>query len=120
VNHKEAAPYTSNKNRLADVIAAIQVMGTSKFYKLDFLGWADRIVGDESKGEYWRKIFEEHPEFFRLDSKRERASLVWRRNYQKLYDVDKEGKISREAYIALSPEQKKRVSRTPLTNSDPN
>ena len=115
---KDFAPYISNKNRLADVIAAIQVMGTYKFYKLDFSGWADRIVGDESKGEYWRNIFEEHPEFFRLDSKRERASLVWRRNYQKLYDVDKEEKISREAYIALSPEQKKRVSRTPLTNSD--
>lgn len=76
-------PYTENTNRLADVIAAIQVMGTYKFYKLDFSGWADRIAGDETKGSYWKNIFEEHPEFFRLDSGRKRASLVWRRTYQK-------------------------------------
>lgn len=111
-------PYTENSNRLADVIAAIQVMGTYKFYKLDFSGWADRIAGDETKGSYWKSIFEEHPEFFRLDSGRKRASLVWRRNYQKLYDVDREDKISREDYKLLTATQKKRISRNPLTNSD--
>jgi len=111
-------PYTTNPNRLADVIAAIQVMGTYKFYKLEFSGWADRIAGDDENGDYWKKIFEEHPEFFRLDRGRKRASLVWRRNYQKLYDVDKEMKISRDEFKALTPEQKQRVSRNPLTNSD--
>jgi hypothetical protein len=62
------SPYLSDLNRLADVIAAIQVMGTYKFYKLDFKGWADRISGQSSNADYWRIIFEEHPEFFRLDS----------------------------------------------------
>ena len=109
-----ATPYTDNPGRLADVIAAIQVMGTYKFYKLDFTGWSDRISGDESKGDYWRTIFDQHPEFFRLDSRRQRASLVWRRNYQKLYDVDKEEKITREEYKALTPAQKERISRIPL------
>ena len=113
-----ATPYTDNPGRLADVIAAIQVMGTYKFYKLDFTGWSDRISGDESKGDYWRTIFDQHPEFFRLDSRRQRASLVWRRNYQKLYDVDKEEKITREEYKALTPAQKERMSRIPLSNSD--
>jgi hypothetical protein len=111
-------PYTENNNRLADVIAAIQVMGTYKFYKLDFSGWADRIEGKEDRGSYWKSIFEQHPEFFRLDSRQERASLVWRRNYQKLYDVDEETKISRAAYKCLTDDQKTRISRTPLTNSD--
>ncbi len=111
-------PYTNNNNRLADVIAAIQVMGTYKFYKLDFAGWADRIEGNESNGGYWKTIFEQHPEFFRLDSGRNKASLVWRRNYQKLYDVDKEEKITREHYKTLNTKQKDRVSRNPLTNSD--
>lgn len=111
-------PYTSNPNRLADVIAAIQVMGTYKFYKLDFSGWADRIAGDVENGSYWKTIFEEHPEFFRLDSGRNKASLVWRRNYQKLYDVDKEIKITREEFNALPSDQKQRISRNPLTNSD--
>ncbi|UFS61422.1 hypothetical protein LOH54_07075 [Sulfurimonas sp. HSL-3221] len=111
-------PYTKNSGRLADVIAAIQVMGTYKFYKLDFATWSDRISGDKSKGEYWKHIFEQHPEFFRLDNGRGKASLVWRRNYQKLYDVDKEEKITREDYNALTPDQKERISRIPLTNSD--
>lgn len=111
-------PYIDNKNRLADVIAAIQVMGTYKFYKLEFSGWADRISGDESQGEYWKRIFEQHPEFFRLDQTRTKASLVWRRNYQKLYDIDKEEKISREEFRGLCSEKKARISRNPLSNSD--
>jgi hypothetical protein len=111
-------PYTQNDNRLADVIAAIQVMGSYKFYKLDFSEWADRIEGKVENGEYWKLIFQQHPEFFRLDRKEERASLVWRRNYQKLYNVDQEEKITREAYRALTDELKQRISRTPLTNED--
>jgi len=118
MNKSHKTPYTENDNRLADVIAAIQVMGTYKFYKLLFADWADRIEGRSERSDYWKAIFEQHPEFFRLDSKRERASLVWRRNYQKLYDVDREEKISREAYKKLSDNQKQRISRTPLTNSD--
>lgn len=111
-------PYTENDKRLSDVIAAIQVMATYKFYKLDFSGWADRIEGKTEKASHWKEVYQQHPEFFRLDSKQERASLVWRRNYQKLYDVDKEEKISREDYLQLNDEQKKRISRTPLSNSD--
>jgi hypothetical protein len=32
------SPYLPNSGRLADVIAAIQAMGTYKFYKLTFAG----------------------------------------------------------------------------------
>lgn len=110
--------YTGNPNRLADVIAAIQVMGTYKYYNLEFSEWAHRICGDREQGGYWKNIFEQHPEFFRLNKQRERASLVWRRNYQKLYDVDAEEKIRKEEYRSLTKEQKKRISRNPLTNSD--
>lgn len=111
-------PYTENDNRLADVIAAIQVMATYKFYKRDFSRWAERIEGKDERGIYWKNIFEQHPEFFRLDSNQEKASLVWRRNYQKLYDVDEEEKISRDTYKGLTATEKERISRTPLTNSD--
>jgi len=115
---KTSNPYTDHRNRLADVIAAIQVMGIYKFYKLDFSSWADRIEADKTKGKYWKNIFEQHPEFFRIDTQRKRASLVWRRNYQKLYDVDKDAIISKHAYKSLSEEQKQRISRSPLTNAD--
>ena len=77
------SPYLKDDHRLADVIAAIQAMGTYKYYKLDFAGWSSRISGDETQDNLWRKVFEEHPEFFRLDSDREKASLVWRRQHQK-------------------------------------
>ena len=78
---EKQSPYLANADRLADVIAAIQVMGAYRFYKLNFKGWADRISADETKADYWRNIFMEHPEFFRLDTKKEKASLVWRRQY---------------------------------------
>ncbi|KAB7732002.1 N-carbamoyl-L-amino acid amidohydrolase [Rudanella paleaurantiibacter] len=111
-------PYLIN-NRLADVIAAIQVMGTYKFYKLPFDKWADRISGTTDSGIYWKEVFEEHPEFFRLDGNREKASLVWRRQYPKRYHVDQEKKLSQSEYEKLSEKDKQeRISRVPLTSED--
>jgi len=114
----EVSPYLAANDRLADVIAAIQAMGTYKFYKLDFSMWADRISGDESQADHWKAVFEQHPEFFRLDAQREKASLVWRRQHQKRFDVDKEAKITRDEYKSLSKEEQKRVSRMPLHSDE--
>ena len=82
------SPYLKTDHRLADVIAALQAVATYKFYKLDFAQWADRITGDQRLGEYWKAVFVEHPEFFRLDSKKEKASLIIRRQHPKRYHVD--------------------------------
>jgi hypothetical protein len=112
------SPYLRDPNRLADVIAAIQAMATYKFYKLSFAGWADRLSADATQSERWKAIFLEHPEFFRLDSPREKASLVWRRQFPKRFDVDLGSEISGIEYDQLSSEQKFRVSRNPLTSSD--
>ncbi|HET9680047.1 MAG TPA: N-carbamoyl-L-amino acid amidohydrolase [Gammaproteobacteria bacterium] len=114
----KSSPYLQDNQRLADVIAAIQVMGTYKYYKLDFAAWSDRINGDAGQAEYWKHVFEQHPEFFRLDSRRERASLVWRRQHQKLFNVDTEEKITRREYKQLSDGEKQRISRTPLTSNE--
>lgn len=111
---KKASPYLATPERLADVIAAIQTLGTYKFYKLDFASWADRISGDSSQGEYWKDVFEQHPEFFRLDSEREKASLVSRRQHQKRYSVDRLEVISKDEFNSLNEDEKKRISRTPL------
>lgn len=112
------SPYLRDPNRLGDVIAAIQAMSTYKFYKLPFAGWADRMSADESLAEKWKQIFLEHPEFFRLDSAKEKASLVWRRQFPKRYDVDAERVLTSAEYNALTAEQKSRVSRVPLSSSD--
>ena len=105
--------------RLADVIAAIQAMGTYKFYKLDIRGWAKRISGNESDCDYWYNVIEQHPEFFRLNTTKDKASLVLRRNYQRTFHVDKNIELTREECNALSEEElNERVSRVPLSNSD--
>ena len=115
---KKESPYLASPDRLGDVISAIQAMGTYKFYKLTFDKWADRIVGDSSRGEYWKQIFEQHPEFFRLDGPREHVSLVWRRQYPKRFNVDTEQKLSREEFYLLTDEAKRRISRNPLSPAD--
>jgi hypothetical protein len=113
------SPYLSNSNRLGDVIAAIQAMATYKYYKLSFDKWADRISADESQAEKWKGIFLEHPEFFRLDSAKEKASLVWRRQFPKRFNVDTFTVLTNEEYDLLSDEFKRdRVSRVPLSSAD--
>lgn len=119
MNRNSLSPYLSNETRLADVIAAIQAMGTYKFYKLDFSGWAKRISGDPENHDYWKTVITDHPEFFRLDDTKKFASLVWRRNYQRTYHVDRDEQLSQEACNALSAEERRtRISRVPLSSSD--
>jgi hypothetical protein len=115
---QSSSPYLKDPNRLGDVIAAIQVMATYKFYKLPFDTWADRISANSSRGEYWKKIFEEHPEFFRLDGEQQKASLVWRRQYPKRFHVDQERVLTREECEGLAVTDKERVSRVRLTSGD--
>lgn len=112
------SPYLTHDGRLADVIAAIQAMGTYKYYKLDFGTWSDRICGDHTRGAHWQTVFTEHPEFFRLDSGRQKASLVLRRQRQKLYNVDEQREWSRADYLRLTEEQKLRFSRSPLSAAE--
>ncbi|MEK1911201.1 hypothetical protein [Pseudomonas chlororaphis] len=113
------SPYLKDSSRLGDVIAAIQVMSVYKFYKLSFEEWADRISADKNDSEKWKTIFIEHPEFFRLDGAREKASLVWRRQFPRRYDVDAERVLSLEDYQKLDASKKStRVSRLPLPSSD--
>lgn len=115
---KSQSPYLYGDNRLGDVIAAIQVMGSYDFYKLDFEGWAARISGDKTKAEHWKRVFVEHPEFFRLDTAGLKASLAWRRSYRRRYSVDQQRELSHDEYRALSGDDRTRISRSPLSSSD--
>lgn len=116
---KPESPYIASPNRLADVIAAIQVMAVYEFHMRSFEKWAVSITGDESKADYWKKILEEHPEFFRLDTTRTLASLVWRRQYPKRYHVDRQQLLSEQEIMALPGGEKNgRLSRPPLAPAD--
>lgn len=116
MSSKQLSPYLSANNRLADVIAAIQAMATYRVYKLTFARWAKRIVGDPAKADHWRTVFVEHPEFFRLDTKRERASLVWRRQHRRRFDIVTGATLSHEEYAARR--DRSTLSRTPLGASE--
>ncbi|MBD1571544.1 N-carbamoyl-L-amino acid amidohydrolase [Aliivibrio sp. S10_S31] len=112
------SPYLKDHQRLGNVISAIQVMGKCGFYKLDCADWAKRITGNENNADEWRVIFKEHPEFFRFGDGEVKAALVWRRSYRKRYNVKEERNLSFSEYSALSEEQKKDISRTPLTGDE--
>lgn len=106
-------PYL-REDRLADVISAITALGTYKFYKMDFAGWADRISGSSDGAARWKMIFQSHPEFFRIASTGDKASLVWRRQKSKTFNVDDLSEILPKKIKDLLPEQAQRYSRTPL------
>ncbi|MBO1537857.1 hypothetical protein [Pseudomonas sp. OA65] len=115
---KTKTPYLYDNNRLGDVIAAIQVMGSYGYYKLDFENWAIRISGDKSKAEHWRKVCVEHPEFFRLDTAGVKASLAWRRSYRRRYSVVEQRELSPDEYSDLSSIELSQISRAPLNSTD--
>ena len=79
-------PYLKRR-RLPEVIAAITAMGVYAFYKQTPAEWADRIGGTKAPADHWRKVFSEHPEFFRRASSADDFSLVWRRQLPRNFDV---------------------------------
>lgn len=111
--------YIKTDTRLADVVSAIQAMGSYKFYKRSFAGWSQAICGDENQKEYWETIILEHPEFFRLNTEKDKASLVWRRNYPRNYHVDRNKVLTDIELNELSEaDHNSRVSRMPLSSDD--
>ena len=112
------SPYLKGATRLADVLTAIQVLATYKFYKLSAESWSDRIRTRPLSADRWSDVFREHPEFFRFFASEkkgeERVSLAWRRAYPKRFHVDTEETLTRDDYQKLTKDEKKRVSRRPL------
>lgn len=106
------SPYLKEQ-RLGDVIAAITVLGTYKFYKLNVGRWSDRISGTALNEQHWQTVFDEHPEFFRFASDRQKVSLVWRRQFPRNFNVDEEPEEFPDHEIDGLTES--RTSRRPLT-----
>ncbi len=125
----KSSPYLSHPKRLADVIAAIQFLGIYKFHKLEIEKWGKRIGSDPVSAPNWQEVFREHPEFFRMvreddppipeavGSSERKVSLVWRRAYQKRFDVDAEELITRAEYRSRDKQARSRVSRAPLEDA---
>lgn len=99
--------------RLADVIAALQIMGTYPWAKRKVDSWAKKL-GKHKSGSNWKEVFEEHPEFFSVDG--EWASLRWRFGYERTYDVVERKELTEQEIKALGEDEKDRISRKPLTS----
>ena len=111
-------PYLGGTDRLSDVLAAIQFLGTYRFYKVGFGYWKDRIKSKPKSAESWEQLFREHPEFFRVSDKEENVCLILRRARSKSFNVDTEETISRDERKALTDEARERISRAPLSTTD--
>lgn len=105
--------YLKKGNRLADVVAALQVMGTYKFASREIQAWEKSIGRSPSSASSWLEIFSDHPEFFRIKDKW--VSLVWRRASEKTYDTRSGKEITPEEVAALPKNENLRISRAPLS-----
>ena len=112
------SPYTRTPTRLGDVIAAIQALGTYRYYKRTFEGWATRISGDKTQAAHWEGVLRDHPEFFRVSSDGKHASLVWRRQYPRRWHVDTGRRLTQDEIARLEPKELERLSRDPLSAAE--
>ena len=110
------SPYLKD-NRLADVLAALQVMALSSEYRMSCKGWAYKISGDEGRSDYWRTIFDEHQEFFRRSTAEDNYALIWRRASPRRYNVETHEFITDVEFDALPTKEKLKIIRPPVPES---
>lgn len=111
---EKQSPYLKRGNRLADVVAALQVMGTYKFASRELQAWEKSIGRPPSSASGWLEVFSDHPEFFRIKDKW--VSLVWRRASEKAYDTRSGKELSPEELEAVPDGERSKISRAPLSS----
>lgn len=113
-------PYLENDNRLADILAAIQVLGTYEFAARELTSWTKRLGRKPSSAESWENIFNDHPKFFTLDDTN-KIALVWRRSFKRDYDTVTKKVVPDDMRVELRMVEESsgvnRLSRQPLNQS---
>ena len=112
----ENSPYVEHPKRLADVMSALQLMGTYKLGSRPIESWEKSIGRGPLSADSWKEVFEQHPEFFRLKSGY--SSLVWRRARMKNYHLEQGKDLSKDEIKKLTEsDKKKNITRRPLESS---
>lgn len=111
------SPYIAKPHRLADLVAAIQVMGTYKYSGRKVDSWA-KILGEKPKSaESWVVVFKQHPEFFRAGVEDAGfQTLALRRAQPKIYNTRTREELSPEQLRAIPKGARSHISRRPLTS----
>lgn len=113
-----SSPYLIS-GRLADVIAAIQFMSMNEQSSVPCEKWAEGISGDKAKGDHWRKVFDEHPEFFRRSPNyQDHYALIWRRALPRRFFRKESRTLSQAEFDALPVTDKAEVSRLRVPDQD--
>lgn len=110
---EKQSPYLAHHSRLADIVAALQVLGTYKFASRKHSEWEKLIGRTPISADNWLQVFNEHPEFFRIRD--EWVSLVWRRSSERVFDTCSGQELPKEAVNAMTDEMRKGISRAPLS-----
>jgi hypothetical protein len=122
------SPYLKD-GRLGDVLAAIQIMGVSDWYRRKLEVWTILLSGDADQEAHperfaqrmghWRTVFQEHPEFFRPSGAVPGAyALGIRRGLPRRYHVRRRKVMDQDEIERLTQEEQAYLTRTPLSLDD--
>ena len=110
----KSSPYLRPAHRLADVVAAIQVMGTYPWASRKVEDWP-KSLGEPMGNDGWAVIFKNHPEIFRFTDKGW-VSLRWRHGYLKTFDTRRGREISEVERDSLTAAEVDALTHKPLTS----
>ena len=112
---EKQSPYLAHPDRLADVVAAIQAMGSYRFSSRQEIKWKEILKAPRSASS-WVEIFRQHPEFFRASSSSSGLhQLVLRRAQDRVFDTETGAIITIQQFFALPVPDREKISRKPLT-----
>lgn len=108
--------YLKHSDRLADIISAIQVMGTYKYSARNIENWKKLLGNKPLSADNWTHIFVDHPEFFRSDiEESELHTLAIRRAQSRTYDTKTLSEITPKEFMDLPEGNRSHISRKPLS-----
>lgn len=111
------SPYVTKPYRLADIIAALQVMGTYRYSARTVESWAELLGEKPRSAESWLDVFNDHPEFFRSGLEEEGLhTLALRRSQPRVYNTKTNEEITVAEFKELPTDGRSHISRRPLSS----